>query len=184
MSFSKDNLKILKDIKPNELLALEDNKIFIDNRYLLLYRTKYSVREIISVIDSNFKDCINLYKNTEKEEEKNKIKCLINDALNGYDIMSDNYSYREDRKELIKTTKDNIDLLIQNVENEIETDYHQSNQTDDNQENNNQDKKENNNRNRNKESEPSTLNYIMTQIINSLLSITDYMSETYNFFFN
>ena len=182
MSFSKDNLIILKDIKPNELLALEDNKIFIDNRYLLLYRTKYSVREIISVIDSNFKDYIELYKNTEEEEEKNKIKCLIDNALNGYDIMSDNYSYREDRKELIKTTKDNIDLLIQNVENEIETDYHQSNQNDDNQENN-QDNKENNS-NKNKESEPSTLNYIMTQIINSLLSITDYMSETYNFFFN
>ena len=183
MSFSKDNLIILKDIKPNEFLALEDNKIFIDNRYLLLYRTKYSVREIISVIDSNFKDCIELYKNTEEEEEKNKIKCLINKALNGYDVMSDNYSYREDRKELIKTTKDNINLLIQKVEDEIKTDNHQSNQTDDNQENNNQDNKENNS-NKNKESEPSTLNYIMTQIINSLLSITDYISETYNFFFN
>ena len=178
MSFSKDNLIILKDIKPNELLALEDNKIFIDNRYLLLYRTKYSVRELINVIDSNFKDYIELYKNTEEEEEKNKIKCLIYNALNGYDIMSDNYSYREDRKELIKTTKDDIIILIQKVENEIETDNHQSNQTDDNQEN-----KENNS-NKNKESEPSTLNYIMTQIINSLLSITDYISETYNFFFN
>ena len=73
--------------------------------------------------------------------------------------------------------------MIQKVEDEIKTDNHQSNQTDDNQENNNQDNKENNS-NKNKESEPSTLNYIMTQIINSLLSITDYISETYNFFFN
>ena len=45
MSFSKENLIILKNLNPNELLGLEDTKLFIDERYLLFYRTKYSVRE-------------------------------------------------------------------------------------------------------------------------------------------
>ena len=174
MSFSKDNLLILQDIKKDQLLGVENNKIFIDERYLVFYRTKYSVREIIKTLNESFKDCVNKYQEETNEDNKLKIKTIIENALKSYDILSDNYSYREDRKELINTTKDNINKLIKDMDNncDLEEDTSDSDTLSTDRE-----------LNESKE-EISTLNYVITLFLDGLIKLSDYMSSTYNFFFD
>ena len=175
MSFSKDNLIILKNINPNELLGLEDTKLFIDERYLLFYRTKYSVREIVKILEDSFHEYIKLYQDEIDEDTKKELKLLIESAIKGYDIFSENYNYRENRRELITNTKETITLMLEDAENkQINTPII----IDDN------DDLERNTEPTNESPEnTSTVNYIIVQIVNSWYTFTNYINETFNYIF-
>ena len=174
MSFSKDNLIILKNLNPDELLGLENTKLFIDDRYLVFYRTKYSVREIVKLLEDSFYQYIKLFQEETDEDTKKELKLLIDDAIKGYDIFSKTYYYREDRRKLITNTKETITLMLKDAENK---------------ENDNPSlTEENEDLERNTESSESpenisTMNYIIFQIVNGWYSFTNYINETFTYFF-
>jgi hypothetical protein len=177
MSFSKDNLIILKNLNPDELLGLENTKLFIDDRYLVFYRTKYSVREIVKLLEDSFHEYIKLYQDEIDEDTKTELKLLINEAIKGYDIFSETYNYREDRRELITNTKETISLMLEDAENkEIDTPII-------NEDNNNDDLERNTEPNNESPENTSTVNYIIFQIINGWYSFTNYINETFTYFF-
>ena len=174
MSFCKDNLIILKNLNSGELLGLENTNLFIDDRYLVFYRTKYSVREIVKLLEDSFYQYIKLYQEETDEDTKKELKLLIDDAIKGYDIFSKTYYYREDRRKLITNTKETITLMLKDAENkDVDTPVL---------DNENEDLERNTDNNEGPEN-ISTVNYIIFHIVNGWYSFTNYINETFTYFF-
>ena len=126
----KNNLFLLKNIKNSDILAFNDNKLFIDDRYFTYLRKPYKFNKIIDIVENSF---------ATKEDIE-----LVKDSLEGLNTLAKNDSYSEDEKlkilnlynkinkelsnkdlseELSDNEEDNSSNLDENISNQKTSEY-------------------------------------------------------------
>lgn len=116
----KNNLLVLQDIKKNILLAVDNNQLFIDNRYFVSWRSGYDLEEILMVIKVSFFHYINLLSfnesNTLEDINLEEIKILLSKSIEGVLELSKNTIFKEEESEkitqLYNLLKEKLDNLL------------------------------------------------------------------------
>ena len=96
----KNNLFLLKNIKNSDILAFNDNKLFIDDRYFTYLRKPYKFNKIIDVVENSF---------ANKEDKE-----LVKESLEGLNTLAKNDSYSEDEKLKILNLYNKINKELSN----------------------------------------------------------------------
>ena len=96
----KNNLFLLKNIKNSDILAFNDNKLFIDDRYFTYLRKPYKFNKIIDIVENSF---------ATKEDIE-----LVKDSLEGLNTLAKNDSYSEDEKLKILNLYNKINKELSN----------------------------------------------------------------------
>jgi hypothetical protein len=101
----KYNLEMLKNLEDNQTIYYEENKIYIDDRYLGLYRAGNNIVKIKEIIKLSFLHYFNLLK-MGLINDSNEILELLRGSITGLKTLINNYKDLE---------KDNEELQIQSL---------------------------------------------------------------------
>lgn len=132
----KHNLDVLSNLEENQTIYYEENKIFIDDRYLGRYRHGNNPKKIIEIIKISFIHFYNqLLMNLNLEVDRESILKSLNNAVVGLKkIIFDNSNLTDEENILYDTLKnDLLELLIElkeNVEEESESEDSSSDESD------------------------------------------------------
>ena len=91
----KNNLFLIKNIKNNTYLSIDNNKLGLDNRFFSSYRQTYDIKDIVLAISASFIHYLNLI---HISKELTYLP-LLQDALLGFkiylttNIKNDNYDF-------------------------------------------------------------------------------------------
>ena len=121
----KHNLDVLSNLEENQTIYYEENKIFIEDRYLGRYRHGNNPKKIIEIIKISFIHFYNqLLMNLNLEVDRESILKSLNNAVVGLKkIIFDNSNLTDEETILYDTLKnDLLELLIEIKETQKELD--------------------------------------------------------------
>jgi hypothetical protein len=109
----KYNLDILRNLEDNQTIYYEDNKIFVDDRYLGTYRAGNNVVKINEIIKLSFIHYFNLLKMglINDLDEKNKVLELLRESITGLKDLMITYKNLEKEAEEMALQSLKIDLI-------------------------------------------------------------------------
>ena len=132
----KYNLDILSRLEEKQTIYYEENKIFIEDRYLGRYRHGNNPNKIIEIIKISFIHFYNqLLMNLNSDDDRKNILNVLNNSIVGLKkIIFNNPNFSEEETILYDTLKnDLLELLIElkeNVEEESESEDSSSDESD------------------------------------------------------
>ena len=109
----KYNLEILKNLEDNQTIYYEENKIYVDDRYLGFYRAGNNIVKIKEIIKLSFLHYFNLLNMDliNNSEDKNEILELLRGTITGLKTLIKNYKDLEKDNEQLQTECLKLDLI-------------------------------------------------------------------------
>ena len=106
----KYNLEMLKNLEDNQTIYYEENKIYIDDRYLGLYRAGNNIVKIKEIIKLSFLHYFNLLK-MGLINDSNEILELLRGSITGLKTLINNYKDLEKDNEQLQIECLKLDLI-------------------------------------------------------------------------
>lgn len=109
----KYNLEILKNLEYNQTIYYEDNKIYLEDRYLGFYRAGNNIVKIKEIIKLSFLHYFNLLSMDliNNSDDKNKILELLRGTVTGLKTLINNYKDLEKDNEQLQIECLKLDLI-------------------------------------------------------------------------
>ena len=109
----KYNLEILKNLEDNQTIYYEENKIYVDDRYLGFYRAGNNIVKIKEIIKLSFLHYFNLLNMDliNNSDDKNEILELLRGTITGLKTLIKNYKDLEKDNEQLQTECLKLDLI-------------------------------------------------------------------------
>ena len=109
----KYNLEILKNLEDNQTIYYEENKIYVDDRYLGFYRAGNNIVKIKEIIKLSFLHYFNLLNMDliNNSEDKNEILELLRGTITGLKTLIKNYKDLKKDNEQLQTECLKLDLI-------------------------------------------------------------------------
>ena len=120
------NLEILSNIKENQTIYYEQNKIFVDDRYFSNFRYGNNTIKIIEIIKYSFLHYYNqLLLSLHKNDEYISILNMLKESKLGLERIVNNESLYEDDKNLYLNLNNDLESLLKEIE-KIENVFYES----------------------------------------------------------
>ena len=109
----KYNLEILKNLEDNQTIYYEENKIYVDDRYLGFYRAGNNIVKIKEIIKLSFLHYFNLLNMDliNNSDDKNEILELLRGTVTGLKTLINNYKDLEKDNEQLQIECLKLDLI-------------------------------------------------------------------------